>query len=66
VSGSVVLRVLLKVDGTVEVLSVLHSLGYGMDESAEKSALGIRFEPETVDGIPTNRQAEVTVQFDIS
>lgn len=36
-----------------------------MEESAEKPALGIRFEPETVNGIPTSRQAEITVQLDI-
>jgi TonB family protein len=61
ISGAVVLRVLLKADGTVSILGVVRSLSYGMDESAEKSALGIEFVPGTVD-----HQAIVTVEFDIS
>lgn len=45
VEGDVVLQVLFAASGEVRVLTVLHGLGHGLDESAIQAAKQIRFKP---------------------
>lgn len=60
-SGKVRLRVLLKEDGTVEVLSVIQGLPSGLTESAVAAAKQMRFKPATRAGRPAPQ--ELTVEY---
>ncbi len=52
ISGTVVLRVRFVADGSVKVLGVLQGLGYGLDESAIRTAESIAFTPAMQGGHP--------------
>lgn len=47
-------RLAITVDetGAVTAAEVVEPVGHGFDEAAEKAALGLRFQPATVDGVP--------------
>ncbi len=62
--GTVMLRVLVKPDGTVAEVRIQSSSGYPLlDRSASATVRGWRFNPATVDGKPVAEWCQVPVQF---
>ncbi|MHB1022345.1 MAG: energy transducer TonB [Acidobacteriaceae bacterium] len=66
IQGSVDLEVVFTARGTVQVLRVVHGLGHGLDESAIRSAEGIRFKPAMQNGHPIDRRTIVHIIFQLS
>jgi len=66
IQGDVSLRVLFRVSGSVEILAVLHGLGYGLDESAIRAAKQIQFKPASIDGLPVDSVATVRIVFQLA
>jgi protein TonB len=62
--GTVVLRVLVKADGTAGNVEIKTSSGYPLlDESARTTVQTWRFNPATVDGKPISEWYQVTIPF---
>jgi TonB family protein len=61
--GSVVLRMIVGVDGKCHDISVQRSLGMGLDEKAIEAVREWRFEPGTRDGKPVPVEVAVEVNF---
>ncbi len=61
--GTVVLRVVVSPEGTVEEPSIVMPLGLGLDEKAIEAVKKWRFEPGTKDGKPVAVVANVEVNF---
>ena len=66
VEGVVDLEVLFRANGEIQVLRVVHSLGYGLDEAAQQVANQIRFRPGTRDGVPVDSKTIVHVTFELT
>ncbi|HEU5411013.1 MAG TPA: energy transducer TonB [Candidatus Acidoferrales bacterium] len=67
IQGSVVLEVVFKASGEVQVLRVVKGLGYGLDENAETAARQIKFTPsKTADGQPVDFPATVRIDFELA
>jgi TonB family protein len=66
IEGQVALDVILEASGKVRVLQVLHALGHGLDEAADKAAMQIRFRPATKDGIPVDTRATLYITFQLT
>ena len=66
VQGSVVLKVTFTADGTVEIVRVIHGLGHGLDEQAERAAKRIQFKPATKNGQPVPVTTEIEIQFELA
>jgi TonB family protein len=66
VEGDVVLKVTFTAVGKVEVLSVVHGLGFGLDESAQSAARQIQFQPATSNGVAVDSPATVHITFQIA
>ena len=63
VEGEVILEVEFTADGKVRVLRVVHGLGYGLDDMAQRAAEQIRFKPATSRGTPVDFRANLTIVF---
>ncbi|MDR3765347.1 MAG: energy transducer TonB [Acidobacteriota bacterium] len=61
--GTVTLHVIIGTDGKPHDITVVQSLGMGLDEKAIEAALQWRFEPGTKDGRPVNVEANMQVTF---
>jgi protein TonB len=62
--GTVVLRVLVKADGTAGTVEVKNSSGYPqLDESARSTVQTWRFKPATVDGKPVTEWYQLAIPF---
>ena len=66
VEGEVLLEVLFRADGRIDVLRVLRGLGCGLDESARTAASRIRFRPATRAGVPVDSKGAVHIVFELS
>lgn len=67
IQGSVVLEVVFRASGAVQVLRVVKALGYGLDENAETAARQIKFTPaKTADGQPVDFPATVRIDFELA
>lgn len=66
IQGDVVLQVIFKASGTVEVLRVVQGLGYGLDENAEAAARAVQFKPAMQDGQPIDYPARIRVKFELA
>jgi TonB family protein len=66
VQGDVILRVNFTASGRVEVRSVVHGLGHGLDEEARRVAQQIRFRPATRDGQPVDSTTNITITFQLA
>ncbi len=66
IQGSVDIEVVFRATGTVQILGIVHSLGHGLDESAMRSAEGIRFKPAMQDGHPVDQHTIVHIMFQLS
>lgn len=64
--GEVQLEVVFCASGTVEVLRVVKSLGFGLDDSARTAASHIRFHPATRGGAPIDVRGIVHIAFELS
>ena len=60
------LNVVFTANGKVEVLNVVRGLGHGLDESAQRAARGIRFNPARRDGHPVDSNATLHIVFQLS
>jgi TonB family protein len=67
ISGVVVLRVRFTAEGSVKVLRVVQGLGYGLDESAIRTAESIRFTPAVQGGhaVAFDTLARITFQLGV-
>lgn len=63
ISGTVVLRVELRSDGTVGDVLVCKSLGYGLDEEAVRATRQLTFTPASKAGVPVTTWATVAVSY---
>ena len=66
IQGNVVLQVIFKASGTVEVLRVVSGLGYGLDENAEAAARAVQFKPAMQDGQPIDLPGTIRVKFELA
>jgi TonB family protein len=66
VQGDVVLRVTFLASGQVAVQGILHGLGHGLDEEAQRVAHQIRFRPATRDGRPVDMTTNITITFQLA
>jgi outer membrane biosynthesis protein TonB len=64
VSGEVILQVLVKLDGSTEVVGVIKSLPYCVDTARENPKLW-RWKPALREGKPVEALGIITVTFDI-
>jgi TonB family protein len=64
--ADVVLLIDVGTDGTVGEVTVKEAAGYGFDEAAAAAVKAMRFEPATVDGVPTPVRISYTYRFRIA
>ena len=63
ITGDVLLEIVIRRDGTVGTVRVLHGLGGGLDERATYAVRQWRFDPARRKGIPVDVLVEVAVEF---
>jgi TonB family protein len=63
VAGSVVVRGIVRRDGTIDDVEIIKDLPYGLGESAREAVSQWRFRPATVRGEPIDVYYTVTVNF---
>jgi TonB family protein len=63
--GTVVLEAIVKRDGTVDILRVVRSLGFGLDENAIQALKQWRFKPGMKNGIPVDVALNIEVNFNL-
>jgi TonB family protein len=63
IEGEVLLDVMFGASGEIHVLRVIRGLGHGLDESAQRAAQQIRFNPAKKDGQPYDSNAVVHIVF---
>lgn len=64
IEGIVVLKAVVRKDGTVDSFRVVRGLGHGLDESAIQTiATKWRFKPGTKNGVPVDVEADIEVVF---
>jgi TonB family protein len=66
IQGDVLLQVVFKASGEVQVVRVLQGLGHGLDQNAEAAAQKIRFKPAREDGQPVDFPANVRIDFELA
>jgi TonB family protein len=66
IQGDVVLQVIFRATGQVEVLRVVQGLGHGLDQNAEVAARQIKFTPAKQDGQPVDFPANVRIDFELA
>jgi TonB family protein len=66
VEGEVVLNVVFSANGQIHIVNVLHGLGHGLDEAAQRAAQGVRFAPAMRDGQPVDSHAILHIVFQLS
>ncbi|MGB7437735.1 MAG: energy transducer TonB [Candidatus Acidiferrum sp.] len=63
VEGDVVIDLVFKSNGTIQINHVVSGLGHGLDESAVRSAQEIKFKPAKREGEPVDFPARVRIEF---
>ncbi|HKF50602.1 MAG TPA: energy transducer TonB [Terracidiphilus sp.] len=66
IQGDVVLRVTFTAAGRVVIQGVVHGLGHGLDEEAQRVAGQIRFRPATRDGQAVDLTTNITITFQLA
>jgi protein TonB len=66
IEGEVLLEVVFRASGEVQVQSVLRGLGYGLDESAENAARQIKFRPAQKNGQSIDSAAVIHIVFELA
>lgn len=65
VQGTIILRVEFLADGTIGTVTTLSRLPFGLTTQSIDAARAIKFEPESVDGVPRTRNNVVQYSFKI-
>jgi TonB family protein len=63
--GTVVLEAIVRKDGTVDILRVVRSLGFGLDENAIQALKQWRFRPGMKGGIAVDVALNIEVNFNL-
>jgi periplasmic protein TonB len=63
--GTVILEAIVRRDGTVDILRVVRSLGFGLDENAIQALKQWRFRPGTRNGVPVDVSLNIEVNFNL-
>jgi TonB family protein len=63
IEGDVVIDLIFKANGTIQINKVVSGLGHGLDESAVRSAEQIKFKPAKLQNEPVDFPARVRIQF---
>jgi TonB family protein len=63
--GTVALEAVIRKDGTADILRVLQSVGYGLDESAMQALTQWVFKPGTRNGVPVDVALKIEVNFNL-
>jgi len=66
VQGEVVLRVVFRASGQIQILGVSQGLGHGLDEAAIRAAQEIQFKPARRNGQPTDTTATLQIMFELA
>ena len=66
IEGDVLVQVVFKASGEVQVERVVRGLGYGLDESAEAAARQIKFKPATQNGQAVDFPAVAHITFELA
>ncbi|MFC6644999.1 energy transducer TonB [Granulicella cerasi] len=67
IEGNVQVRIRVLTNGTVQFISIVHGLGYGLDAQARKVVEGMRFKPSMdASGQPVEWTGEVIIRFHLS
>ena len=64
--GEVLIEVMFRANGQLQVLQVVRGLGHGLDESGVEAANKIRFKPALRNGSPVDSTAIVHVEFELA
>ncbi len=63
IEGDVVIDLVFRADGTIQINRVASGLGHGLDDSAVRAAQQIRFKPAKREGEPVDFPARVRIEF---
>jgi TonB family protein len=63
--GTVVLEAVIRKDGSIDVVHLLRSLGFGLDQNAIEAVKRWRFSPATKNGTPVDSVLNVEVRFNL-
>jgi len=63
IDGEVILDVMFQANGRAEVLGIVQSLGYGLDDVAVEAVQHIRFRPASVNGRAIDFQGRAHIEF---
>ena len=63
--GTVILQAIVRKDGTVDILRVVRSLGFGLDEKAIQALKEWRFRPGMKNGLPVDVSLNIEVNFNL-
>jgi len=63
--GTVVLQAIIRKDGKVDVLNLVRSLGFGLDQNAIEALKQWRFRPATKDGQAVDSTINIEVRFNL-
>ena len=66
IEGEVLLSVIFKANGQIQVLGVTKGLGHGLDQSAIRAAQKIRYKPAVSGGQPVDFPATVHIVFQLA
>jgi TonB family protein len=66
VQGEVILRVVFRASGQIQILGVSQGLGHGLDEAAIRAAQEIQFKPARRNGQPTDTTATLQIMFQLA
>jgi TonB family protein len=65
IQGIVHVSALFGADGTIRDVRILRGLGHGLDESAMKAVMQIRFIPATLNGVPVSVTRTIKIGFSL-
>ena len=63
--GTVVLEAIVRRDGTCDIIRVVRSLGFGLDENAMQALKQWRFRPGMRNGVPVDISLNIEVNFNL-
>jgi TonB family protein len=66
IQGKVVIEATFTAAGSVVIVRIVHGLGHGLDEQAERAAKHIQFKPATKNGVPVSVTTEIDIQFELA
>ena len=66
IEGTVYVKIHVTAAGAVQVVGVSSGLGHGLDQSAIRAVQGMRFQPATQNGQPTDWDGVVNINFQLA